>query len=121
MTKLKNSADSIVYSTEHGRICPACGKPVAGCICGKSKTVGLADRIVRIGRETKGRKGSGVTVISGVPLDPSGLAALTKEFKKRCGCGGTVKGGIIEIQGDHRDVLFDELQRRGWRVKRCGG
>ncbi len=79
------------------------------------------DGIVRLGRETKGRKGKGVTTIAGVPLDPSGLSALAKELKKRCGSGGTVKESTIEIQGDHRDVLFEELSKRGWRVKRCGG
>ena len=81
----------------------------------------MGDGIVRIGRETKGRKGKGVTIISGVPLDPPGLLALGKELKKRCGSGGTVKDGIIEIQGDHRDMLLEELQKRGWKVKRCGG
>jgi len=81
----------------------------------------VGDGIVRIGRETKGRKGKGVTIISGVPLDPPGLLALGKELKKRCGSGGTVKDGIIEIQGDHRDMLLEELQKRGWKVKRCGG
>ncbi len=77
--------------------------------------------MVRVGRETKGRKGKGVTTIAGVPLDSSGLVALGKELKRKCGSGGTVKEGIIEIQGDHRDMLIAELQKRGWRVKRCGG
>jgi translation initiation factor 1 len=62
-----------------------------------------------------------VTIITGVPLDHSGLLALGKDLKKRCGSGGTVKEGTIEIQGDHRDMLFEELQKRGWRVKRSGG
>lgn len=121
MAKLKNISTPTVYSTEHGRVCPACSKAVAGCICSKKKSVTAGDGIVRIGRETKGRKGKGVTTISGVPLDPSGLLVLGKELKKRCGSGGTVKEGIIEIQGDHRDILLEELQKRGYRVKRCGG
>lgn len=62
-----------------------------------------------------------MTTISGVPLDPSGLLVLGKELKKRCGSGGTVKDGIIEIQGDHRDMLLEDLHKRGYRVKRCGG
>ena len=76
---------------------------------------------VRVSRETKGRKGKGVSLISGVPLGAEALAALAKELKQRCGTGGTVKDGVIEIQGDHRDRLIEELQSRGHRVKRAGG
>ncbi len=121
MAKLKNNSNPTVYSTVHGRVCPVCGNPVKGCICSKKKPVATGDGVVRIGRETKGRKGKGVTIISGVPLDPSGLQALGKELKKRCGSGGTVKDGTIEIQGDHRDMLLEELQKHGYKVKRCGG
>ncbi len=121
MAKFTKSSNPIVYSTESGRVCPACNKPVAGCVCSKKKPTTAGDGIVRVGRETKGRKGKGVTTISGVPLDPPGLLALGKELKKRCGSGGTVKDGILEIQGDHRDMLLEELQKRGYRVKRCGG
>ena len=118
---MKKNLTPTVYSTDHGRICPGCNKPVKSCACSKEKKRPTGDGIVRIGRETKGRKGKGVTTISGVPLDPSGLTALVKELKRRCGSGGTIKEHIIEIQGDHRDVLFDEMAKRGWRVKRCGG
>jgi translation initiation factor 1 len=118
---LKKNLTPTVYSTDHGRICPGCNKPVKSCTCSKEKKHPTGDGIVRIGRETKGRKGKGVTTISGVPLDPSGLTALAKELKRTCGSGGTIKENIIEIQGDHRDVLFDEMAKRGWRVKRCGG
>lgn len=121
MAIYKKGLDPTVYSTDRGRICPACNRPVLGCICRQQKAVSPGDGIVRIGRETKGRKGKGVTVISGVPLDQSGLLELGKELKKRCGTGGTVKDGIIEIQGDHRTLLIEELQKRGWQVKRCGG
>jgi translation initiation factor 1 len=121
MAIYKKSSDPTVYSTDRGRICPACSRPVPGCICRQQKPVLPSDGIVRVGRETKGRKGKGVTVISGVPLDQSGLLELGKELKKRCGTGGTVKDGIIEIQGDHRTLLIEELQKRGWQVKRCGG
>lgn len=121
MTKSKSNINPTVYSTAHGRVCPACEKPVTGCVCDRPNAAPAGDGIVRIGRETKGRKGKGVTIISGVPLDAAKLSVLAKELKKRCGSGGTVKQGIIEIQGDHRDMLFDDLQQRGWRVKRCGG
>ena len=114
---MKNKISPTVYSTEHGRICPACSKPAVDCVCSKKKSVATGDGIVRIGRETKGRKGKGVTIISGLSLDSSGVLALAKELKKKCGSGGTVKEGIIEIQGDHRDLLFQELQKRDWRVK----
>jgi len=77
--------------------------------------------VVRVSRETKGRKGKGVTVITGVPLDPNGIKELARELKQRCGTGGTVKDGAIEIQGDHRDVLVVELKKHGWTVKRSGG
>ena len=79
------------------------------------------DGIVRVGRETKGRKGAGVTVITGIPSHPEGLEKLAKQFKQQCGTGGTVKNGVIEIQGDHRDLLVAELQKIGYTVKRSGG
>ena len=112
----------IVYSTQHGRMCPACGKPVGECACRQErKVVPVGDGIVRVGRETKGRKGKGVTVITGLPLDESGLQELATDLKRRWGAGGTVKGTTIEIQGDHRDLLVAELIQRGYTVKRSGG
>src|SRR6185369_1805750 len=80
-----------------------------------------ADGTVRLRRETKGRGGGTVIVISGIPLAEAALKELAGALKKRCGCGGTVKNGIVEIQGDHRDILFLELQTRGYRVKLAGG
>jgi translation initiation factor 1 len=79
------------------------------------------DGIVRIQRETKGRKGKGVTLISGVLLAPAELKKLAKELKQKCGVGGAVKDGVIEIQGDVRDQLFDEMKQRGFKVKKAGG
>ncbi len=111
----------IVYSTEHGKMCPGCGKPVARCVCRKKTSPPRTDGVVRVGRETKGRGGKGVTVVAGVPLARDGLRALAKELKRKCGTGGTVKDDRIEIQGDHRDVLIEELRRRGHTVKRSGG
>lgn len=112
----------VVYTTGIGRVCPECGKSFDACVCRKQAAQRPAgDGIVRIRRETKGRNGKGVTVIAGVPLDESGLLALGKQLKARCGTGGTVKDGNIEIQGDHRDLLFSELTKLGWTVKKAGG
>ncbi|TKB28080.1 stress response translation initiation inhibitor YciH [Desulfopila sp. IMCC35006] len=111
--ELKKNEHPTVYSTDHGRIRPAGSKP--------QKSAPAGDGIVRIGRETKGRKGKGVTIISGVPLDATGLQALAQDLKRKCGSGGTVKEGRIEIQGDHREMLCLELPKRGWQVKRSGG
>ena len=119
MIKKKNTG--LVYSTEQGRMCPGCGRPVTACICKAQPTIPKSDGIVRVGRETKGRKGSGVTIITGLPLGPIELKELGSRLKKRCGTGGTVKDGVIEIQGDHRDWLVEELQQLGYTVKRAGG
>ena len=119
---MRKSDSSLVYSSEYGRICPKCQKPVGRCLCRKRAVVTPAgDGIVRVGRETKGRKGKGVTLISGVPLPADELKKLAKELKQKCGTGGTLKDGVIEIQGDHRDVLIDLLKAKGWIVKRSGG
>jgi translation initiation factor 1 len=119
--------DRIVYSTGQGRRCPECGRPTTECRCRRSKPaqpmpVARGDGIVRVGRATQGRKGKGVTVITGVPLAGAELEELATRLKKRCGSGGTVTGtGAIEIQGDHRDALVAELAKCGWTVKRAGG
>ncbi|MFH2025642.1 MAG: stress response translation initiation inhibitor YciH, partial [bacterium] len=91
------------------------------CNCKQNQSVIYSDGIVRVSRETKGRKGKGVTLITGIPLNEIELKFLAKELKTKCGSGGTVKDGVIEIQGDHRDRLVEELQIRGWTVKRVGG
>ncbi len=119
---VKKSLSNLVYSSEHGRICPVCSKPVADCVCRTARSSVLpGDGVVRVGRETKGRKGKGMTLISGVPLPPEELKKLAQELKKKCGTGGTLKDGVIEIQGDHRDGLIDLLKAKGWTVKRSGG
>jgi len=112
----------IVYSSEHGRMCPTCRKPIAQCACAeRGGAAPKSDGVVRVGRETKGRKGKGVTVVTGVPLTGDALDALGTQLKRLCGSGGTVRDGTIEIQGDHRDALVAELAKRGWTVKRSGG
>lgn len=111
----------IVYSTEYGKMCPDCGEAAAKCRCRQKQPVPKRDGIVRVSRETKGRKGKGVTLITGVPLHPEGLRNLAKELKQTCGSGGTVKEGVIEIQGDHRDTLLEALAKKGYVVKRAGG
>jgi len=118
---MKEPAKGIVYSTAHGRMCPECGRPSGECVCGRKKVVPGGDSVVRIGRETKGRKGKGVTVITGLPGDEAELKELGKQLKAKCGAGGTVKDGVIEIQGDHRSLLLHELSSRGLKVKLAGG
>ncbi len=119
--KTQNKGAGLVYSTEVGKICPNCHKSTAQCICRKSQSIPKSDGIVRLMRETKGRKGKGVTLITGVPLDSEGLKKLGKTLKQKCGSGGSLKNGVIEIQGDHRDALEKELTRLGYKVKRVGG
>jgi translation initiation factor 1 len=110
----------LVYSTEQGRICPECSLPVAGCACRKKPGPPTGDGTIRVGRETKGRGGKTVITVSGVPLEESALRILAGELKRRCGAGGTLKDGNIEIQGEHEDLLVAELEKRGYKVKRTG-
>lgn len=109
-----------VYSCEDGRLCPGCGKPLVACQCKKTATP-PGDGRVRVRCERKGHGGKTVTVISGLPLDETALTTLAGELKRRCGCGGTVKEGAIEIQGDHATLLLAELLKRGYAAKRAGG
>jgi translation initiation factor 1 len=111
-----------VYSTESGRICPSCAKPLAACACRKKQAPPVpADGVIRIRREVKGRGGKTVTVASGFQLDDDGLKQLAAELKRRCGTGGSAKNGEILIQGDHRETLLAELKQKGFAVKRSGG
>ncbi|MDJ0521674.1 MAG: translation initiation factor Sui1 [Planctomycetota bacterium] len=111
-----------VYSTDHGRMCPACNRLITACRCKQARPKGPpSDGIVRVSRSTKGRKGKGVTVITGVPLEGDALKKLAKQLKAACGAGGAIKDGAIEIQGDHRDSLVEALKAKGWTVKRAGG
>lgn len=124
--------DRLVYSSEHGRVCPECGRTESRCRCrgrgarariqarAESEAARSSDGIVRVGRSTKGRRGKIVSTVTGVPVEPEALVALASELKRRCGTGGALKDGVIEIQGDHRDTLVEELQKRGFAVKRSG-
>jgi translation initiation factor 1 len=121
MQSKKSKNTGVVYSTEFGKGCPDCGKPIAQCLCHSNKQEIPNDGIVRVGRETKGRKGSGLTVITGIPLDEQSLKQLAKQLKQTCGTGGTVKSGVIEIQGDQRDLVMEKLSALGYTIKKTGG
>ena len=114
------SLGGLVYSTEHGRMCPDCRQPQAQCVC-KVAAIPQGDGIVRVSRETKGRSGKAVTLVKGVLLDAPALAQLGKQLKAACGSGGTVKDGIIEVQGDHVERVIEALKKLGHTVKRAGG
>jgi translation initiation factor 1 len=117
----RNTSGGLVYSTESGRMCPACRMPVAVCACGKKTSPPASDGVVRVSRETKGRGGKAVTLISGLALDTDALSQLCKQLKTSCGTGGTVKAGAIELQGDRCDAAMDVIRKLGMIVKRTGG
>lgn len=114
------SLGGLVFSTDAGRHCPDCSQPVDACTCSRT-TIPEGDGIARVRRETKGRGGKTVTTISGVPLAEEPLKELASVLKKRCGCGGSLKDGVIEIQGDHVELLLAELIKRGFKAKKSGG
>lgn len=109
-----------VYSTDQGRLCPGCEQPIDACRCGE-KTAPKGDGIVRVQRQTKGRGGKAVTVVTGLELDRSALSQLLKELKRRLGTGGAVKQFDLEIQGDRRTEVAAELEKQGFKVKLSGG
>lgn len=121
MSRYGDPDSRLVYSSEEGRMCPECGRPSGKCSCRRKQEPASGDGIVRISRETKGRKGKGVTLITGTGLEAGELKNLAKRLKSRCGSGGTVKNGTIEIQGDHRDLLAEEMKKQGFTVKLSGG
>jgi translation initiation factor 1 len=115
----------LVFSTETGRICSSCQKPVSECACKKKKLRSQTnikyDGIIRIQREVKGRKGKTVTTVFGFQLADDELRNLATQLKRRCGTGGSVKDGVIIIQGDHKEALLSELKKQGYKVKLAGG
>lgn len=114
-----SSSGGLVYSTDGGRMCPECRQPLSGCIC-KAKAVTIGDGVVRVSRQTKGRGGKSVTLIKGLALDSFALALLGKQLRTTCGSGGTVKDGVIEVQGDHCELVLEELKKIGHHAKRAG-
>lgn len=117
----KNGNDGLVFSTEHGRMCPVCSKAIDRCHCPEEAGEYTGDGIVRISIENKGRRGKSVTVISGIPLEAAELKKLARQLKNTCGAGGALKGGVIEIQGDHRQKVFEHLKKDNYNVKLAGG
>jgi translation initiation factor 1 len=114
-------SSNIVYSTDKSLTCKTCHKLIINCVCGKEKTHLIGNGIIRVGRETQGRKGTGVSVITGLPLNAQELKTLAKDLKQKLGTGGTIKDGVIEIQGDRRDAIVAELIKKGFAAKRSGG
>ncbi|MDD5096869.1 MAG: stress response translation initiation inhibitor YciH [Candidatus Omnitrophica bacterium] len=106
----------LVYSTEVGSVCLECAQPVNNCVCQKIKkaVVPKGDGVVRVAYEIKGRRGKGVTVISGLPLSETGLLDLARELKHGFGTGGSVKDHIVELQGDFRKQATQELRKMGF-------
>jgi len=105
----KNS--TLVFSTDSGRVKQT----------HEPKATIPTDGIIRIFRETKGRKGAGVSIVKGFDLNTADIKAIAKRLKQVCGSGGTVKDGTIEIQGDHRDIIKTQLEKDGHTVKLAGG
>lgn len=118
----RRGGSTLVYSTDADAICPGCLRARAQCVCrDRSRPRNDGDGVVRLLRETKGRKGAGVTLVTGLPLSNDDLGKLAKRLKSRCGVGGTIRDGTIELQGDQRDKLEPLLVSEGYRVKRAGG
>ena len=118
MSKPKNSR--LVYSTDAGRLCHQCQRPVAGCVCGRDRPAAVGDGIVRLHRETKGRGGKAVTLIKGLALPEATMREITRALKQKCGVGGALKADHIEIQGDQRPAIKLELEKLGFTVKIAG-
>lgn len=114
------SSSNLVYSTESGRMCPACRQQAAACAC-KAVPVIKGDGVVRVSLQTKGRGGKSVTLVKGLALDAAALAQLGKQLRTACGSGGTVKDGVIEVQGEHCDLVMATLAKLGHQPKRAGG
>ena len=139
MKSRNNATGGLVFSTDSGRMCPVCRKPIAQCVCkhaapaeawiagqARNDHLGRArndnpNGIVRVSRETKGRGGKAVTVVRGLALDAASLTKLAQQLKAACGSGGTVKEGVVEVQGDHCDKVMALLNGQGHSVKRAGG
>ena len=116
----KSAQGGLVYSTDSGRMCPACRQPLASCLCSTAKAP-AGDGVARVSRESKGRGGKTVTLVRGLSLDDAALTALGKRLRSACGSGGTTKDGVLEVQGDHALRVTELLKAEGFVVKRTGG
>ena len=117
-----NKQSTRVYSTDKGRLCPACAEALEHCRCAAlaaGKTVG--DGKVRVRLDTKSRNGKAVTQVEGLAMTLAEIETLSKTLKTRCGSGGAVKKGVIEIQGDHRALVLELLSSKGIKAKQAGG
>lgn len=117
----KSDSGGLVYSTDGGRMCPACRHPLAQCQCQHAKLVPSGDGMVRVSRSSKGRGGKTVTLVHGLTLPPEELATLGKQLRTACGAGGTHKDGVLEVQGDHVARVLAWLQAKGLKAKQSGG
>jgi len=111
----------LVYSTDAGRMCPLCRQPVAGCACRPPEVTTPGRGVARVSLQRKGRAGKGVTLVHDLGLPGAALAPIAQALRSACGCGGTVKDGVIEIQGDQRERVVAWLQAQGWTARRVGG
>ncbi|MGZ8339783.1 MAG: translation initiation factor Sui1 [Telluria sp.] len=114
------SRGGLVYSTETGRMCPGCRNALTACTR-KSSNAPTGDGNVKVMLQTKGRGGKAVTLVKGLALDAAQLAHLGKQLRSACGSGGTVKDGVLEVQGDHCELVLSELAKQGFKPKRAGG
>ena len=112
----KNKA-SLVYSSESGSACPECKQPLDACSCNPSANPKDGLNTVRVSLSNKGRKGKSVTLIKGLRMNPSELKAYAGKLKKKTGTGGSLKDGVVEIQGDYREKVSEILRKDGWKIK----
>jgi len=118
----KSDKGGLVYSTDAGRMCPHCRQPLTACQCVQgARALPAGDGVARVTREKQGRGGKTVTVVRGLPLPADALAALGKSLRAACGAGGTVKDGVLEVQGDHAERVLALLLAQGHKAKRAGG
>jgi len=112
---------TLVYSTDDGGRCPQCLRPRRDCVCGADAPRSRGDDTVRLQRQSKGRGGKTVTIVTGLTLPPVELQQLARRLKKHCGVGGALKGDVLELQGDQRATLQALLEKEGFHVKLAGG
>ena len=120
MNQRKPESGGLVYSTDRGRMCPQCRQPVSRCACAaQARVQPRGDGVARVSRETKGRGGKAVTLVRGLALDDAALAKLGKRLRSACGAGGTLRDGVLEVQGDHTERITAWLQAEGYAAKRA--